>query len=126
MSYICIVTHNLEHILDYQSFNLLILILNLILGINPQSIRGTNTGVVVGFSHYPYTEGLLDEMQPDWTTHKANTALRTMSNLKTLLANRISFLFDFHGLSLTTDTACAASASAFTLAVNEMLLGQFV
>ena len=86
-------------------------------------MRGTNTGVVVGYSHYPYTEGLMDEVHPDWTTQKSTTALRTMTNLKALLPNRISFVFDFKGPSLTTDTACSASGSAFTLAVNEMLLG---
>ena len=93
-------------------------------GINPQSIRGTNTGVVVGFSHYPATEGLMDEVQPDWTTQKSTIALRTMSNLKALLPNRISFVFDFKGPSLSTDTACSASGTALTLAVNEMLLGK--
>ena len=97
---------------------------NLMAGINPQSIRGTNTGVVVGFSHYPTTEGLMDEVQPDWTTHMSMIALRTMSNLKALLPNRISFVFDFKGPSLSTDTACSASGTAFTLAVNEMLLGE--
>ena len=94
-------------------------------GINPQSMRGTNTGVFVGTSHYPATEGLMDELQPDWTTQKSTIALRTMSNIKSLLPNRISFVFDFKGPSLSTDTACSASCSAFTLAVNEMLLGKF-
>ena len=88
-------------------------------GINPQSIRGTNTGVVVGFSHYPCTEGLMDEVQPDSKNHMSMIALTTMSNLKALMPNRISFVFDFKGPSLSTDTACSGSGSAFTLAVNE-------
>ena len=95
-------------------------------GINPQSIRGTNTGVVVGFSHYPATDGLMEEVQPDSKSHMPIIALSTMTNLKALLPNRISFVFDFKGPSLTTDTACSASGSAFTLAVNEMLLGQLI
>ena len=94
-------------------------------GINPQSIRGTNTGVVVGFSHYPATEGLMDEVQVDSKNQMSKIALATMSNLKALMPNRISFAFDFKGPSLSTDTACSASGSAFTLAVNEMLLGEF-
>ena len=104
--------------------SLFIFIWNLKPGINPQSIRGTNTGVVVGFSHYPMTDGYMDEVQADWNTHKSTIAATTMSNLNALLPNRISFAFDFKGPSLTTDTACSASGSAFTLAVNEMLLGE--
>ena len=94
-------------------------------GINPQSLRGTNTGVVVGFSHSPFAEGLMEELQSDSKKMVSQIALATMCNLKTLLPNRISFAFDFKGPSLTTDTACSASGSAFTLAVNEMLLGKF-
>ena len=94
-------------------------------GINPQSIRGSNTAVVVGLCHYPTTEGLMEDVQSDSRKMMANLALVTMSNLKALLPNRISFAFDFKGPSLSTDTACSASGTAFTLAINEMLLGKF-
>jgi acyl transferase domain-containing protein len=92
-------------------------------GICPQSFRGTKTGVFVGFSHYPGTEGYLDEIQPDMTTQKTTIGLRTMSNLKAMLANRISFVFNFKGPSLSTDTACSSSGTAFTLAVDQLKMG---
>ena len=98
--------------------------MNQILGINPQSIRGTNTGVFVGFSHYPSSEGMMEEVQADRKNQLAELSLTTMSNLKALLPNRISFVFDFKGPLLSTDTACSASGSAFALAVDEMLLGK--
>ena len=95
------------------------------LGINPQSLRGSNTGVYVGFSHYNNTEGYLEEVQPDQTNHKGRLAFRLIGNLNSMLANRISFAFDLKGPSLTTDTACSASGSAFVLAINDLLLGQY-
>ena len=93
------------------------------IGINPQSIRGTNTAVVVGFTHYPATNAFQDEVQTDSKFQMTTISLRTMTNMNTMIANRISFVFDFKGLSISTDTACSSSGSAFVLAVNEMLLG---
>ena len=117
-----------EAIIDAGKLSIIILLnylshISQLPGISPQSIRNTNTGVYVGFSHYPLTEGTQDEVQPDWNSHKSRLALRLMSNLKSLLANRISFMFDFKGPSMAVDTACSASFAALYLAVNDMLLG---
>ena len=40
------------------------------------------------------------------------------------LANRLSFLFDFTGPSLATDTACSASLTALSMAVDSLRLGR--
>ena len=41
-----------------------------------------------------------------------------------MLSNYLSFYFDFKGPSLTVNTACSASLTAFDLAVKTLLCGQ--
>ena len=95
-------------------------------GVNPQSLRGTKTGVYIGLSNYAMTEGYPESIQPDLRNNKGLNMLGIMGNFKSLYANRISFAFDFKGPSLITDTACSASLSAFNLAMNDLLLGEFI
>ena len=78
----------------------------------------------MGISHYALTDGYSDYLQPDSTDSKTKSSLSTLTNLKALYANRISFVFDFKGPSLITDTACSASLTAFNLAINDLLLGK--
>ena len=92
-------------------------------GINPQSLKGTRTGVYVGISHYALTEGYPEYVQPDLGSKKVNVMLGVMGNFKCLYANRISFAFDFKGPSMVTDTACSASLNTFNVAMNDLLLG---
>ena len=40
------------------------------------------------------------------------------------IANRVSWLFDFHGPSLAVDTACSASAAAIHLACEALRRGE--
>ncbi|CAG2121684.1 unnamed protein product, partial [Medioppia subpectinata] len=92
-------------------------------GVNPQDLRGSKTGVYVGVSLYPNLDGNADEIQPDLvhTIHKAS--MQTLANTKSIYASRISFVFDFKGPSLIVDTACSASMTATTLAMNDLRLG---
>ncbi|CAG2116385.1 unnamed protein product, partial [Medioppia subpectinata] len=92
-------------------------------GICPQSLRGSRTGVYIGVSHYANNDGYTEDMQPDLSTNKQNTMLQVMGNSKALYANRISYVFDFKGPSLITDTACSASLTAFNVALNDLKLG---
>jgi phthiocerol/phenolphthiocerol synthesis type-I polyketide synthase D len=74
-------------------------------GIAPGSLRGTDTGVFVGMSSNEY--GYLTMGDPArvdaWTATGAAFAIA---------ANRISYLLDLRGPSLTTDTACSSSLVA--------------
>ncbi|CAG2176498.1 unnamed protein product [Oppiella nova] len=93
-------------------------------GINPREIRGSNTGVYVGVSMYPACEGYPEDMQPDARSTIQQLALISMSNIKNFYASRISFVFDLKGPSMIVDTACSASLTAMTVAMNDMRLGQ--
>lgn len=93
-------------------------------GINPQALQGTDTGVYVGVCNYPNDDGYPETIQPDLKNDLVNS-LQILTNFKSLYANRISFTYDFKGPSMIADTACSSSMSAFYLAINDFLLGEF-
>jgi acyl transferase domain-containing protein len=68
-------------------------------------------------------DGYPEDIQPDSRTSLQSVMIQTMSNTKTFYASRISFVFDFKGPSMIVDTACSASMSAMTLAMNDIKLG---
>jgi phthiocerol/phenolphthiocerol synthesis type-I polyketide synthase D len=85
-------------------------------GIAPTSLRGSRTGVFVGISAPEY--GLLaaggHADQPAWATGAALS----------IAANRLSYLLDLRGPSLSIDTACSSSLVATHLAVQALRGGQ--
>ncbi|CAG2105207.1 unnamed protein product [Medioppia subpectinata] len=93
-------------------------------GVNPQSLRGSNTGVYIGLTTYPHSDGYSPDVQPDVSGSIHNVIFKTVYNMKNLYASRISFANDFKGPSLVVDTACSSSLSALTLACNDILLGK--
>lgn len=80
-------------------------------GINPIELRGTRTGVFIGVSSsealYAYSHNP-SELSGYSMTGCANS----------MLANRLSFFFDFKGPSYTVDTACSSSLVAMDAAVQ--------
>ncbi|XP_054155200.1 fatty acid synthase-like [Oppia nitens] len=81
-------------------------------GINPQTLRGSRTGVYVGACVSEVEEGLSMDI-----SKVSGYALTGCS--RAMFANRISYTFDFQGPSYSMDTACSSSA----LAINQALLG---
>ena len=80
-------------------------------GVNPKAISGSNTGVFIGSYFDDYASliqkhGLMQEAQ-------AGTGLS-----QSILANRISYLFNLHGPSEPVDTACSSSLIAIHRAVE--------
>ncbi|EME63560.1 type I polyketide synthase [Amycolatopsis decaplanina] len=86
-------------------------------GIPPSTLRGSRTGVFVGLSAGEY--GHLTLADPDaadvWSATGAATSIA---------ANRLSYLFDLRGPSLTLDTACSSSLVAVHQAVQSLRRGE--
>ena len=77
------------------------------------AIRGSKTAVFTASSSRDY-EVMLNrdpELAPKYMVTGVNTSL---------LPNRISWFFDFHGPSMAVDTACSASLSALHLACQSL------
>ncbi|MEU3625408.1 polyketide synthase [Amycolatopsis coloradensis] len=86
-------------------------------GIPPSTLRGSRTGVFVGLSAGEY--GHLTMSDPAavdvWSATGAATSIT---------ANRLSYLFDLRGPSLTLDTACSSSLVAVHQAVQSLRRGE--
>ncbi|WIM88893.1 type I polyketide synthase [Candidatus Mycobacterium wuenschmannii] len=89
-------------------------------GIAAESLAGTDVGVFVGGFTLDYqllqNQGRTSRYR--FKTHSATGMMMTM------LANRISFSFDFRGPSMTIDTACSSSLVAVHLAALSIWNGE--
>jgi acyl transferase domain-containing protein len=88
-------------------------------GVVPEDLAGTDAAVFVG----GFTlDSLILQASPlnraRTTTHSATGSSMTM------LANRLSYCFDFRGPSVSVDTACSASLVAFHLACEALHRGE--
>ena len=86
-------------------------------GFNPTELRGTRTGVFIGASS--------SEALHAFSTNPEELSGYSMTGCATsMLANRLSFFFDFKGPSYTIDTACSSSLVALDAAINAIRTGQ--
>ncbi|MFC3051558.1 SDR family NAD(P)-dependent oxidoreductase [Kordiimonas pumila] len=86
-------------------------------GLKASDVAGSNTGVYMGVCHWDYAE-LLEK-------HYAHTDAYMPTGIAySILANRVSHFFDFHGPSITNDTACAASMTSIYEAVRAIQNGE--
>jgi phthiocerol/phenolphthiocerol synthesis type-I polyketide synthase C len=74
-------------------------------GIPPSKMSGSTTGVYIGASAIDYSDLRLGDPAG------ADSYFMTGSTLS-ILANRISYIYDLHGPSLAIDTACSSSLVA--------------
>ncbi|MCU0980175.1 MAG: phosphopantetheine-binding protein, partial [Pirellulaceae bacterium] len=86
-------------------------------GIPPSSLRGSLTGVFIGLSHSEYGMMLSTDMAQ-------SDAYVGTGSAHCLVANRISFVYDFHGPSVMLDTACSSSLVAVHLACQAIRSGE--
>ena len=80
--------------------------------IDPQTLKGTPTGVFVG------------GMDKGWTSIVDETsAFAAIGSHPALMANRISFFYDLKGPSMTCDVSCSGSLAAVYYAVMSLQTG---
>ena len=86
-------------------------------GIRPSKLAGTDTGVFVGVSAVDHsTLRLLDMSSAD--------AYMMTGNTLSIVANRISYIFDLHGPSFIVDTACSSGLVALNQAIVNLRSGR--
>src|SRR5262249_24889752 len=86
-------------------------------GIPPSSMAGSDAGVFVGASQTDYAHSVIGDVAI------ADGHFATGNSLA-ILGNRISYIFDLHGPSVTLDTACSSSLVALHQAVQALRSGQ--
>ncbi|MCG0283819.1 type I polyketide synthase [Streptomyces sp. PSAA01] len=86
-------------------------------GVDPRLLAGSDVAVVMGLTVQDYW-GLLMR-RPEVMNSFAPTGTGAFS-----AANRLSYLFDFHGPSHTVDTACSSSLTALHLAAETVRSGR--
>ena len=89
-------------------------------GIPPEDLAGTDVGVFVGGFTLDY-QLLQNQGRTSRYRFKSHSATGMMM---TMLANRISFAFDFRGPSMTIDTACSSSLVAIHYAALSIWNGE--
>ena len=88
-------------------------------GLVTDPVAGTQTGIFLGLSTHDYSQiqaGFSDKTSID--THS------TTGGVLSIAANRISYLFNFHGPSFIVDTACSSSLVAVHLACRSLRNGE--
>jgi hybrid polyketide synthase/nonribosomal peptide synthetase ACE1 len=85
-------------------------------GLTIESLQGSPTAVYVGMMGCDYADVIQRDV--DCTPTYAGTG-----TARSIHSNRISYFFDWHGPSMTIDTACSSSMMAIHLAVQSLRNG---
>jgi acyl transferase domain-containing protein/SAM-dependent methyltransferase/acyl carrier protein len=87
--------------------------------IDPQTLRGSKTGVYVGVTTKDYGEQII-------RSHglEGLDSFFLSGNTSNAIAGRISYFFGFQGPSLTVDTACSSSLTGIHLACQSLRSGE--
>jgi len=85
-------------------------------GYGGNCLRGTNTGVYIGFNanNQRYDSAFLNQ-QPE------NSNLAFTGNLNSIIAGRISYFLGLKGPAMVVDTACSSSITALHIAYQDII-----
>src|SRR5262249_54638676 len=86
-------------------------------GLSRERLRGSRTGVFVASYHNDYTQLQYNDVD-------AVDARTLTGTLHSVLANRLSYMLDLHGPSISVDTACSSSLVAIHLACQSLRQGE--
>lgn len=86
-------------------------------GVRPADMRGSNCGVYVGVAGTDYGNRSMDDLN-------AIDPYSATGNTLSIASNRVSYLFDLRGPSMSVDTACSSSLVALHQAVQALQSGE--
>ncbi|KUO23035.1 hypothetical protein AQJ91_00175 [Streptomyces dysideae] len=86
-------------------------------GIDPHSVRGTDTGVYAGLMYHDYANGV--RKLPEGVD-----SFLGLGKSGSVLSGRVSYLYDLTGPSVTVDTACSSSLVTLDMAVRALRGGE--
>ncbi|OLT61097.1 type I polyketide synthase [Moorena bouillonii] len=88
-------------------------------GINPESVKGTQTGVFVGIVFHDYELLQFKQKQDkDFNMYFAT------GNSSSMAAGRLSYFFGFNGPAISVETACSSSLVSVHLACQSLRNGE--
>ncbi|MEQ9484269.1 beta-ketoacyl synthase N-terminal-like domain-containing protein [Coleofasciculus sp. F4-SAH-05] len=85
-------------------------------GLVPKKLAGSRTGVFVGIGSNHYSRLINDQGIERFDV--------TTGNQRGMAANRISYFFDFRGVSMSVDTACSSALVAVDRACRSLWTGE--
>ncbi|WP_443705586.1 SDR family NAD(P)-dependent oxidoreductase [Saccharothrix coeruleofusca] len=86
-------------------------------GIDPETLRGTKTGVFIGSNTHDYVPLTV-------TAPREVDGYLLLGNAPSVLSGRVAYMFGFEGPAVTVDTACSSSLVAMHYAIRALRRGE--